>query len=57
MTRGRAALGVDGSRMLAVACDGRTDRDAGMTLTELAETLIVLLEGRPAMTAVVFGPR
>lgn len=45
ITRGRyprAALGLDGSRMLAVVCDGRTERDAGMTLTELAETLIGL---------------
>lgn len=45
ITRGRyprAAFGTDGSHMLAVVCDGRTDRDAGMTLTELAETLIGL---------------
>lgn len=45
ITRGRyprAALALDGSRMLAVACDGRTARDAGMTLTELADALIGL---------------
>jgi exopolysaccharide biosynthesis protein len=35
----RAALAIAGDRMLAVACDGRHDRDAGLTLTELAETL------------------
>jgi Phosphodiester glycosidase len=32
----RAALGVGGGLLLAVACDGRTERDAGMTLGELA---------------------
>lgn len=45
ITRGRyprAALALDGSRMLAVTCDGRTVRDAGMTLTELADALIGL---------------
>ncbi|HEX4818552.1 MAG TPA: phosphodiester glycosidase family protein, partial [Nonomuraea sp.] len=35
----RAALAVAGERILAVACDGRADRDAGMTLHELARTL------------------
>jgi hypothetical protein len=38
----RAALAVAGDRLLAVACDGRTRRDAGMTLPELADTLIAL---------------
>jgi len=38
----RAALAVDERRVFAVACDGRTDRDAGMTLGELADTLVVL---------------
>jgi hypothetical protein len=38
----RAALGVAGERIVAVACDGRTDRDAGMTLPELADALISL---------------
>jgi hypothetical protein len=38
----RAALGLAGDRMLAVACDGRTDRDAGMTLSELAHSLVAL---------------
>lgn len=36
----RAALAVAGDRVLAVACDGRTRRDAGMTLVELADVLV-----------------
>ncbi len=42
ITRGRyprAALAVAGGRLLAVACDGRTPQDAGMTLPELADAL------------------
>ncbi len=45
ITRGRyprAALGLAGERVLAVACDGRTAADAGMTLLELAAALIRL---------------
>jgi len=38
----RAALGLAGSRLLAVACDGRTDHDAGMTLEELGSVLIAM---------------
>ena len=38
----RAALAVAGRQMLAVACDGRTPRDAGMTLAELSDVLIEL---------------
>lgn len=38
----RAALAVAGDRLLAVACDGRTDRDVGMTLGELADVLVEL---------------
>ncbi|MBV9311473.1 MAG: phosphodiester glycosidase family protein [Solirubrobacterales bacterium] len=38
----RAALALDGERMLAVACDGRTAADAGMTLDELAGALLDL---------------
>jgi hypothetical protein len=38
----RAALARGGRRLLAVACDGRTRRDAGMTLAELAEALVAL---------------
>jgi hypothetical protein len=38
----RAALGLDDERIIAVACDGRTKRDSGMTLAELADTMVVL---------------
>jgi hypothetical protein len=38
----RAALATAGERLLAVACDGRTQRDAGMTLPELADALVNL---------------
>jgi hypothetical protein len=38
----RAALGIAGDRLLAVACDGRTSDDAGMTLAELANVLVDL---------------
>jgi len=38
----RAALAVAGDRLLAVACDGRNRRDAGMTLRELADVLVDL---------------
>jgi hypothetical protein len=38
----RAALARTGRRLLAVACDGRTQSDAGMTLGELAEALVTL---------------
>ncbi|MDQ6816519.1 MAG: phosphodiester glycosidase family protein [Actinomycetota bacterium] len=38
----RAALAVSGRWLLAAACDGRTRGDAGMTLEELADTLIKL---------------
>jgi hypothetical protein len=38
----RAALGVDEDRVLAVACDGRTRRDAGMTLGELTKAMQAL---------------
>jgi hypothetical protein len=38
----RAALAVAGQQLLAVACDGRGRCDAGMTLGELADTLIEL---------------
>lgn len=36
----RAALAVTGERVLAVACDGRSRHDAGMTLGELAGALV-----------------
>jgi Phosphodiester glycosidase len=38
----RAALGTTGDCVLAVACDGRARRDAGMTLGELADVLVAL---------------
>ncbi len=38
----RAALGIDGERLISVACDGRTRHDAGMTLAELADALVSL---------------
>lgn len=38
----RAALGIDEGRLVAVACDGRTRRDSGMTLGELANTMVGL---------------
>lgn len=38
----RAALGIARDRLLAVACDGRTRDDAGMTLSELAHVLVEL---------------
>lgn len=38
----RAALALAGGRLLAVACDGRTPADAGLTLGELAQLLVVL---------------
>jgi hypothetical protein len=38
----RAALALTAERLLLIACDGRTDRDAGMTLAELAHALVKL---------------
>lgn len=38
----RAALGVARGRLLAVCCDGRADRDAGLSMGELAETMVAL---------------
>lgn len=38
----RAALAIAGDRMLAVACDGRSRHDAGMTLGELASALVAV---------------
>ncbi|HXD59885.1 MAG TPA: phosphodiester glycosidase family protein [Thermoleophilaceae bacterium] len=38
----RAALAIAGDKLLAVACDGRSDRDSGMTLGELADSLVAL---------------
>ena len=38
----RAALGLAGRDLVAVVCDGRSDEDAGMTMTELAATMAAL---------------
>jgi phosphodiester glycosidase len=38
----RAALAVTEERLLLIACDGRTKRDAGMTLPELGAALVRL---------------
>jgi hypothetical protein len=38
----RAALAVTDERLLLIACDGRTDRDAGMTLAEVGSALVQL---------------
>jgi hypothetical protein len=38
----RAALGSDGERVIAFACDGRADDEAGLTLEELAATMVRL---------------
>ncbi len=59
----RAALAVAGKQLLAVACDGRTRRDVGMTLVELADALVELgasealnLDGGGS-TSLVYGGR
>jgi hypothetical protein len=38
----RAALGVNATEQIAAVCDGRADDEAGLTLEELAETMISL---------------
>jgi hypothetical protein len=38
----RAALGIADGRIVAVACDGRSRRDAGLTLGELARLMVAL---------------
>jgi hypothetical protein len=38
----RAALGLGRATLIAVACDGRADDEAGLTMRELAETLAAL---------------
>src|SRR3954471_5409322 len=58
----RAALGIDGSRLLAVVCDGRSRADAGLTLEELASVMVALgardalnLDGGGSTTLVAGG--
>lgn len=38
----RAALGISDHELIALACDGRAPDDAGLTLAELAETMVAL---------------
>lgn len=38
----RAALGTDGTNLLALVCDGRADDDAGLTIDELATAMLEL---------------
>lgn len=59
----RAALGVDGDRLIAVACDGRDDDEAGLHVGELARVMAELgarealnLDGGGS-TALVVGGR
>jgi hypothetical protein len=58
----RAALGLAGRDLVAVVCDGRADDDAGMTMTELGETMAALgcedamnLDGGGSASLVVDG--
>jgi hypothetical protein len=58
----RAALGLAGGTLLAVACDGRSGADAGLTLEELAGVLVGLgahtalnLDGGGSTTLVAGG--
>ena len=58
----RAALGIGRGRLLAVACDGRSSEDAGLTLEELATLLVALgaagglnLDGGGSTSLVVGG--
>lgn len=38
----RAALGIGGGELIAVACDGRADDEAGLSVAELAEIMVAL---------------
>lgn len=38
----RAALGCDGEHLIALACDGRDDDEAGLTMDELARAMVEL---------------
>lgn len=58
----RAAIGIDETRLLAVACEGRAPDEAGLTLAELAELMADLgareainLDGGGSATLVVDG--
>ena len=58
----RAALGLSGRQLIAAACDGRADDEAGLTMAELAEAMIGLgateainLDGGGSASLVVGG--
>ena len=58
----RAALGLSGEHLIAVVCDGRSDEDAGMSLAELARTMVNLgareainLDGGGSASLIVSG--
>jgi hypothetical protein len=58
----RAALGISGEELIAVACEGRADDEAGLTLAELAEAMVDLgaiaamnLDGGGSASLVVGG--
>ena len=58
----RAALGVNATELIAVVCDGRTLTESGLSLAELARTMIELdavdainLDGGGSATLVVGG--
>jgi hypothetical protein len=58
----RAALGLSGRELIAVACDGRADDEAGLTMGELASALVELgaeaainLDGGGSASLVVDG--
>lgn len=58
----RAALGTTATELIAVVCDGRSDEDAGMSLAELATTMVELgaeqainLDGGGSASLVVAG--
>lgn len=58
----RAALGVNATELIAAVCDGRTDDEAGLDLTELADAMIRLgaehainLDGGGSASLVVGG--
>ena len=62
-TRARRSALAPRGRLLAVACDGRADDEAGLTLGELAETLVALgartalnLDGGGSTSLVCGGP-
>jgi exopolysaccharide biosynthesis protein len=58
----RAALGLSGRELIAVACDGRADDEAGLTMAELAAGMVELgarqainLDGGGSASLVVHG--